>query len=518
MQVYRVPPLFRQPALLVLALSIVLDLFFLVAGLLGWSGIALGPALLFIVHSAPLLLGVPLYLLYHNSGEIILTDEAVVVRRWGREKRLRYDEVVAVRERDRNLPPNLVLRGEDVRVGIHTQVEPFAQLYERLVQRVEVMRRRAEAGFPLRLHVTVQGQVWLIVGIVLLVAFYLGVGLLPIWSELTGEAPNFSPVLLRNAAIWFALLSFVFLPAIYIVVVITVAGSLRGGQPAAYEFDEDVVRYRLPFGPWRSRPAEQLLGIHLKPVETRVRAANQGVTVAETVRHYEVVLRFAGDRVLEMSLDRIRQFGFTPTKLHARLSRLYPGVTAGELTEEGIARGPEGEARFPYTLRLKGLVLWNGLAVTSFFALCTVGTVLIPYWLILSDDPGASANGVFWICMAVFGSVFLCLTLLVFNLTLHPGQPYKLVLSAEAIRFRYIFSPWRSWPARSLQGVELQTMAVRGFRSRGSRYVPTTIRKQAVVLRFHGGRTLSIDSDRARQFGLTAPALQELFQSLYGEN
>lgn len=516
-RVYRVPPLFRQPCVIVLALAVVVDLVFLIAGLVGRSGIALGPALAFIGFSAPLLLGMPLYLLYHNSGEVVLTDDAVVVRRWGREKRLRYDEVVAMRERDRNLPPNLVLQGEGEQVGIHTQVEDFAQIYELLVQRVEVLRRRTATAFPLCLSVTVRSRAWLIAGIVLVLAFYLGAALLPIWSELASESPDFSPVLLRNAAIWFSLLSFPFVPTLYIIIVLTVAGSLRGVQPVAYEFDEEEVRYRLPFDPWQSRPADQLVGIHLKPVKTTVRASSGGVIVAETVVHHEVVLRFAGDRVLEMSLDRVRQFGFTPNELQSRLIQLYPGVRGGEISEKGIARGPAQEACFPYTLHLNGLALWNGLAATSFFALCTLGAILLPLWLIVSNDPGASANGVFWMCLALFGSVFLGLTLLVFNLTLHPHQPYKLVFTAEEIRFGYLLSRWRSRPVSSLQEIKLQTAMVRGFRSQGHRYVPTAIRRQAVVLCFYGGHQVSINSDRARQFGLTVPALHTLLQALYGE-
>lgn len=59
----------------------------------------------------------------------------------------------------------------------------------------------------------------------------------------------------------------------------------------------------------------------------------------------------------------------------------------------------------------------------------------------------------------------------------------------------------------ALQGIDLETISEPGVCSRGSRYVPTTITKQAVVLRFSEGRALSINTDRIRQFGLTPPAL-----------
>lgn len=521
-QVYRVPPLFRSPSIFILIATIAVDLFLLTTALIGRAGIALGPALLFVVLSAPLLLGMPLYLLYHNSGQVILTDDAVVVRRWGQEKRLRYDEIVAVRELDRNLPPNLVLRGADLSVGINTQVENFAQIYDLLVQRVDLLRRRAGAGFPLRLQASARSQAWLIAGIVLLLAFYLGAGLLPIWCELAGEAPDFSPVLIRNATIWFAMLSFFFLPALYIVIVIAIAGSLRGVQPIAYEFTAQRVYYRLPFGPWRSRPVDQMAAIFLKPREKTVRVSSQGGVVSETVTHHEIALWFSDGHTLEISLDRIRQFGFTPNELYARLRRLYPEMPGGEMTEEEIVRRPvEAGAsqlvRLPYTLRLTPLAFLNSLAATAFLALCTAGSVLLHLWLIASDDPGASANHVFWVSMAIWGSVFLGLTMLVFSLTFRPRQPYKLVLSVEAIRFRPPLGPWHSRPASELQEIDLRTKTVPGFRSRGRRYTPTTINKQMVVLRFSGGHTLTIDENRIKQFGLTPPALWALLQSLYGK-
>jgi hypothetical protein len=519
---YRVPPLFRGHSIFVLILTIAVDVFLLAAGLIGRSGISLGPVLLFVGFSAPLLLGMPLYLLYHNSGEVVLVDDAVIVRRWGREKRLRYDQVVAVREFDWNLPPNLVLQGTDASVGINTQVERFSQVYEQLVQRVGVLRRRAEAGFPFRLEATVRYQAWLIVGIILFLAMYLGFGLLPIWSELVNEAPEFSPVLLRNATIWFALLSFVFVPALYIVIVGTIAGSLRGVQPVAYSFTEEMVGYRLPLGPWRSRPVEQLVGIYLKPVEATVRTSGKGVVVRETFRHNELALCFSDGHIFGISLDRIRQFGFTPNELYARLRRLYPEVPGGELAEEQIVwrplkDGAEPAVPLPYTLRLRPLAFWNSLAATCFFALCTVGSVLLHLWLIASYDPGASANRIFWMSMALWGSVFLGLTVLTLSLTFRPRQPYKLVLTAEAIRFRYLLSPWRSWPVGELQEIELRRKTVRGVRSQGGRYVPKTISKPEVVLRFSEGCVLSISVERARQFGLTPPMLYALLQSLYGE-
>jgi hypothetical protein len=520
-QVYRVPHLFRAPSLLVLLGAIALDPFLLVIALVGRAGIGLGSALLFIGLSAPLLLALPLYLLYHNSGQVILTADAVVIRRWRREKRLRYDEVVAVRELDWNLPPNLVLQGAKATVGIHTQIEGFEELYQRLVQRVEVMRRRAEAEFPLVLQVTLSYQVLLIGGLVALLAFYLGIGLLPVWSELAREAPEFSAVLLRNATIWLAMISFFFLPALYIAVVGAIAGSLRGVQPVAYEFDEGTVRYRLPIGLWRSRPVTNLEAFYLKPLQRTIRVSHAGAKVTETVQLHEIVLRFAYGETLEISHDRARQFGFAPHELYARLGRLYPHVPRGELSEAQIMREPvKGApgplARFPHTLRLTPLALWNGLAATSFFTLCTVGSVLLHLWLILSDDPGASAKGVFWLSMAVWGAIFLALTLLVFSLTLHPRQPHKLVLTAQKIRFRYPLTPWQSWSVSELREIDLQPIAVRGVRSRGSSYVPTTIHKQVVLLRFSEERSLSIDTDRARQFGLTPAALYALLQSLYG--
>jgi hypothetical protein len=514
---YRVPHLFRRGSIFILVATVVIYVIFLIAGIGKETGIDLGGAVLFVVLSSPLLVGMPLYLLWQNSGQVTLMDDEVIWRRWSREKRLAYRDVVEVRRHDLNLPPNLVLRGHETTVRIHLQIEGYSEIYQILSRKVPVLRLEVEAGFPYELKISPRKWAFSIVGTLILVAIYLGFGLLPIWSELGAESPNFSPVLIRNTVIFLGMIGFVFIPAIYVFIVLSIAGSMSLSQPIAFAFTGRAVRYRRPFERWKRQPVDALQTIVLQSIRTNVRVPGaEGALARETVTTYQLALTFADGTRVEIGPDRLRQFATSPQELFTRLQRLYPQTSSKEAPRTALPEGAAGDA--PYILAVTSMRRLNTTMATGFFAACTLGSAGVILWLLLSNDPGASDKGTILFSGAIGTAFLLGMTVLTFASTFHPRQPYKLILTADAIRFRYPLSGWRTWPADEIVGIALNSVERKRYRSSGGGYQEITVTQHDVELQFTGGRTLSINQDRAKQFDLSPQQIYQIFQQRYGRS
>lgn len=79
-----------------------------------------------------------------SSGEVILEEYCVIVRRRRRERSLSYAEIISVRERDFNLPPRLV--GRKGRLSISRHAENFEDLYQTLCTRISTITNRELAA------------------------------------------------------------------------------------------------------------------------------------------------------------------------------------------------------------------------------------------------------------------------------------------------------------------------------------------------------------------------------------
>lgn len=509
---YRVPHLFWTGAIVVLVLTAVIYIAFAAMAL--WTDLTWEGFLVFVAASVPLLVVAPLCILWANSGEVIMTDDGVITRHWGRERRLAYQDVIEVRERKWYFPPHLSLKGHDQTLRIHNQVEGYSEIYRTLSRKIPVLRRRVEGGFPYRLQTTERSLAFTVVGVLILLAFYLGIGLLPIWSELGKETPDFSPVLVRNAVIFFLMLSFFFLPALYAFVVGNITGSMVFGQPLAFEFTEREIRYRFPFGLWQKRPADTLQAVVLRDVAFNVRIPGaEGALARETLVSSHVVLAFTDGTTIGISLDRLRQFGVSPHELHARLARLYPNVESNEPSKVEGGVSPQAGG---HVLRMTRLRFWNSVMGTAFFAACTVATLGITIVLLLGNDPGTDEKGTILLAGSVFTAVFLGLTALTFSSMFYPRQPLKLILEEGAVRFRYPLSSWREWSAEEIVGLEMRSVTKRRYRASGGSYTPINVTHQEVALEFRGGRTLTISQDRAKQFGLSPELVYQTFWEVYG--
>ncbi|MEJ5308421.1 MAG: leucine-rich repeat domain-containing protein [Anaerolineae bacterium] len=336
-EVFAIPPLLRSPTLFSMFGLSAVSLFVAIAALNGpQTGISaeagVGIPLLF----SPLIVGGLIFIL-HNTGMVTLTAEGVTLRRSGRALSLRYDDIVAVTSQARIFSPGILIRGQGRALRIPRTLENLPRCYALLLQRVSPTVRDAALGKPVVTPPSVSQdggpvyafaisrRVWAlyIAGVVLFILFYLGIGLLGIWSGLArGEIPPFDTAWVRNSLIFFALISVVFLPALIIVLraLTTRYGPFKMEQPIAWEFHRERIRYRFPRGGWQEQPARALQRVTLRPRTVTVRS---GRGIEQEVTLYMLVLEFADATLLVIDQERAVQFGQTPERLHALIGELY---------------------------------------------------------------------------------------------------------------------------------------------------------------------------------------------------
>jgi hypothetical protein len=342
-EVFAIPPQLRSSTLFVIFAALAVSLFMLIATLnSSQTGVTMeagvGLSLLF----SPLTAGGLLFIL-HNSGMVVLTPEAVTLRRPLRRQSVRYADITALTSRARLFAPGLSIRGRERTLRIPRMLENLPRCYTLLLQRVAPAVRDASLGIaaptvPATSPVdgdpvyafAVSRRVWALnVGaLVLFILIYLGIGLLGIWSGLArGEIPPFNTLWVRNSLIFFAMVSVLFLPAlIYLIYsLLTWYGPFKLDRPFAWAFYRDHIRYRFLRGAWKEQSAGALQSLALQPLPVRVRAA-RGIETEVTL--YMLVLKFAvdtqdGPRTLVIDHERAVQFGQTPERLHAMLTALY---------------------------------------------------------------------------------------------------------------------------------------------------------------------------------------------------
>jgi hypothetical protein len=316
-QVFAIPPFSRAALLIVLLLIGLVMVVVFVA--------SLNPERTTISREAgigvPLLLSplalFALYMLVNNSGMVILTREAVILRRLGRNKQLPYRHISGIKERTFSILPSLVLKGEDVTLKINRRVENLPGLYAAIRQRTEGERGGERPAFPYHLAVG-RSTLWFgVAGAVILLAFYLGTGLAGLWVPAwQGTEPALLPGLLIMG-----LVSLIFLPVIAIFVV----GWFKPRQPSELRLTVDEVRFRYLLGSWQIWAGDELSSIELQPMHLPVWGSRpvriwgtRGGTIV-----YPLSLHFSGQRRLLIDQDRAWQFGYSPERLFDVLRRLY---------------------------------------------------------------------------------------------------------------------------------------------------------------------------------------------------
>jgi hypothetical protein len=266
----------------------------------------LGPALFLTLSPVTLFAYV---MLRHSYGHVVLADDAVILRRLGsREKCMAYGNIANVKD-----SLGLVLRGCDGTLRIPRNVQGRPQLYQAILQRSQIHRDEPLPSFPYRLAVTRWAKWFGVIGTLILLGVWLGVGV-GLWTALvlnasSPEAASSNKVV---ALLMFGLAGLIFIPA----TIAFVVGSFQVKQPIELIFTANEVRFRLPFKAWQAWPASDLERIYLEPVQAHLRHGSR-------ITLYVLVLQFANGPPLRIGLDRARQFSSSPERLHGILSRLY---------------------------------------------------------------------------------------------------------------------------------------------------------------------------------------------------
>lgn len=319
-EVFGIPPMASTLCIIVLLLLVPISLLLVMSGING-ARTGVDPGLGF---GLPLLLS-PLaafsyYMLRHSSGHVVLTKDAILLRRLGRERRMRYEEILVVKDFTLGLPPDLVLRDRARRLRIPRSVQGLPRLYQTVAQKRDEHRPAELPQFPYEVAVSKGAWVFGISVVAVSVVLYLGLGLLPIWGALLeGDGLPLAPGVIRSSRILFSVMSAVFVPAILLFIV----GSVKPEQPSQFVFAKDEIRYWLPFQGWRVREAGELECARLDPVHRTVSARHEGVAVSMEMTQYILVLCFEGELELRIDLDRALQFGSSPERMHGMICQLY---------------------------------------------------------------------------------------------------------------------------------------------------------------------------------------------------
>lgn len=344
-EVFVIPSQLRSQTLFVMFALSAVSLFMLIAALNGpQTGITMQAGVGLCLLFAPLVIG-GLIFIRHNTGMVTLTAEGVAIRRLGRPRALRYDEITGLTTPQGLFGPGILIRGQKRALRIPRMLEERPRLYALLLQRVSADVREAALGKTVQakavpalaapvastadggpVYAFAMGRgMWVlyIVGVVLFILFYLGIGLLGLWTGLAkGHIPPFTTVWVRNILIFFGMISLLFLPAsIYMVhSLFTKYGPFKMERPVAWEFYHELIRYRFPRGAWEERSARTLQRITLRPLPVNVRG---GAGIEQEVMQYLLVLEFASAGPLIIDQERAMQFRQTPEQLHALLTELY---------------------------------------------------------------------------------------------------------------------------------------------------------------------------------------------------
>ncbi len=319
-EAYPIPPFALGPSLFVLLallfVAAVPPLVYLSGSVITWEdvfvvyGFSLLPAL-FIVWNLSI-----------NSGIVILTDQAVILRRFEREQCIPYDEIEQIKERNANpLFPSLVLKGRGRRLKINRRAEKFAYIYHLLLERTEARPADEERGKSalgsstsgvLKVEVRRGPFLFNTLGSMVIAGAILLAGLF-----LMDFRANPEPLF---ALVVYLLIS---IGVLTLVGAAVVSSELKPRQPVALEFHPQQIRVKRLLGPWQSLPVAELVALQRKEKVLPVHVRTGGAWIEESATRYPLLLRFTGGREIYLDERRCRQMGCSPQMLYRRLQRFY---------------------------------------------------------------------------------------------------------------------------------------------------------------------------------------------------
>lgn len=264
------------------------------------------------------------YFLYQNYGKTILTNDEVISKKFGFEKRIRYSDVIRVKEKDHHFPKNLVIKSKNKTIRISHNSCYFEEIYQVLANKIKAFHFSENVGFPWILRVRFfKLRKWLnIAGIIFVWGIPLGI----VHSQLPASTTNGKLYTLGAFVLLWGLLS-------WLCIWMYLKEEWGNNKPHLYFFTQNYIDFQLPGCKIKSLPVENIEKINLVKFTKRGTAPGEGISVSFDA--YAVIFNISGSRQLIIDSIRASQFGYSTLNIYQRLSKLYPALVDKNIKVQG---------------------------------------------------------------------------------------------------------------------------------------------------------------------------------------
>ena len=238
------------------------------------------------------------WVLWYFRGEFILTDEGIMLKQFGRQTFLRYQDISSMEERDSQFLPYLLLVSSDTSMTIPFKTNNFTDLYANLRQRISVMQIAEQEILPLVLRFRPGYVRQVLIGFS---AYALFTGILS-----TGFAHS------KPWSVWSMLGGW----SIFLVIAFFVFWINELTVPYHVLVNGERIEARYLFSKTRTFGSGTILKIER---ERQVRRIRYGATMVV----HPIVITFQSGERLQLEEGRIWSFGYSPDRLLIILKRQF---------------------------------------------------------------------------------------------------------------------------------------------------------------------------------------------------
>jgi len=307
-KIYSVQAFARKWIIFAILLILSIDIFLFVCSLNPRSGISLQAGIGVPLILMPFLL-ICIYLFLQNIGFVVLSKDSIILHRLWYIKQIPLREITNIKEYAFGLNPKLIIKFSKSSFKIPSNIENYFELYFILLENYFIEKI---PEFPYNLKISSKSYWFTLVGIMILLIFYMGIGFLGFWIPFfAGGKFHFLAFL-----IIFLLTSFLFIPAI----ILFISGSIKRKQPCKLILKSDSIQFLFPFNRnIYEKQVNELKGIFLNHRSNLMSFKGFNFTTYD----YELVLNFKPDQKIVIDQERARQFGFSIVYLYWLLLKLY---------------------------------------------------------------------------------------------------------------------------------------------------------------------------------------------------
>ena len=301
-QTYRFLPLLRVYGQIIIGLMLCLLIMF---GLTFFPTMGNGGRLLLFLGWLPFF-AFGCYLFGRHSGQVRLTDEAIVLHRFGRTTQIAYQDVTSVQTHDWWLPPNMVFSSASKRLRFSTLLEQRPLFYHFLRYRIPALRAHAVCSFPWRLQPPKRYVIGEVSAVVILLA---GLGFAIRWSVLYAVR---NPV--GNDAIWILMI------VLAALIVALPFGLVLAHTGRAWRFSAEPDTLTLSSA-WNTTQAWPIQTIRQIAITPRIILLDTAPQVTQT--DYVIRMTLVDESHVTLDLAQISKWGLSLETFFYRLHDLY---------------------------------------------------------------------------------------------------------------------------------------------------------------------------------------------------